>query len=176
MTRLVSGLHAVTAYMITFAGIKSSNKAQLTISRLLKINISVAKGSTSYHIATNANGKNRTSGRKFFKQHGLCNIGVQISDIKGGHGIIWRTRIHFGMLFDIAVLRRHQTKRRQRQLHFLFTMTIAFLRPRCTLTYTNLKSSDSRLFFIILQFFWILCILCFFFYFTRIFHEILRIV
>lgn len=72
---------------------------------------------------------------------------MQISDIQGCHWVIWWPWIHLEYLFA-AILRRHQTRYEvKEQLHFLFTMTIAFLRPRCTLTYTNLKSSDSRLFF-----------------------------
>lgn len=127
----------------------------LTIRRLLKIYISVAKGSTCYHITTNANRENRTSGWKFLKQHGFSNIRVQVSDIQRCHGVIGWTRIHFEN-FTVTVLSRTLTlliSKSKKLLHFLFTMTIAFLRPRCTLTYTNLKSSDSRLYFVILRFF-----------------------
>lgn len=45
--------------------------------------------------------------------------------------------------------------------------TIAFLRPRCTLTYTNLKSSDSRLIFCYFTIFLDFYIFCVFFLFYK---------
>lgn len=57
----------------------------LTISRLLEIDIGIAKGSTSNYIATYTDWQYWSSGREFLEQNGFSYIRVQISYIEWRH-------------------------------------------------------------------------------------------
>ena len=67
-----------------------------TISRLLEVNIGIAKRTAGNHVSAHPDGEDGSSRAEFLVEHGLGNVWVQIPYIEGGHWIARRAWIHVG--------------------------------------------------------------------------------
>ena len=64
-----------------------NNLSIITISRLLEVDIGVAKGHPRDHVSADSDGQNGSSRGEFFEKHGLSDILGQIADVKRGHRV-----------------------------------------------------------------------------------------
>lgn len=65
-----------------------------TVSRLLEIDIGIAKGSAGDHVSAYSDGKNGPSRAEFLVEHGLGNVWMQVSHIEWSHWVARRAGIH----------------------------------------------------------------------------------
>ena len=70
-----------------FRMLKNKSSIIITISRLLEVDIGVAKGHPRDHVSADSDGQNGSSRGEFFKKHGLSDILGQIADVKRGHRV-----------------------------------------------------------------------------------------
>ena len=70
----------------------------LTICWLLEVDVCITKRSSCDHISAYSDWYNWSSCGEFLEQHSFCNIGMEIPNIQGCHGITWSGWIHLGLL------------------------------------------------------------------------------
>lgn len=66
----------------------------LTICRLLEVDIGIPEGPTGDHIPADPNGENRPSGAELLVEHGLGDIGVQVTHVQRCHRVTAGSRVH----------------------------------------------------------------------------------
>lgn len=57
-------------------------RRSLTVSGVLEVDVRVTEGAARDHVATDADGKDRSSGGELFKEHRLGNFWMEVSDVE----------------------------------------------------------------------------------------------
>lgn len=76
----------------------SFKRAKFTVSRLLEVDVSVAKGSSGDHVTAHADGQHWAGRRELLEEHGLGDVRVQVADVQRCHWIIRSSWIHFVLI------------------------------------------------------------------------------
>lgn len=66
----------------------------LTIRRLLEVNIGVAEGPAGDHVPAHPNGEDGPGGAELLVEHGLGDIGVQVTHVQRRHRVTAGSRVH----------------------------------------------------------------------------------
>lgn len=66
----------------------------LTICWLLEVDVGVAQGAAGDHVPADPNGQHGPGGAELLIEHGLGDIGVQVSHVQRGHGVAAGGRVH----------------------------------------------------------------------------------
>lgn len=87
--------HGATSLFISFIAILHLDYP--TVSRLLEVDIGIAKGSTGDHVSAYSDGQDGPSRAEFFVEHGLGNVWMKVPHIEGSHWVARRAGVHVGV-------------------------------------------------------------------------------
>lgn len=79
----------------------------LTVSGLLEVDVGVTERAAGHHVPAHPNGQNGPGRAELLVKHGLGDILVQITHIKGGHRVTWSARVHLSSVRQKSNLPKH---------------------------------------------------------------------
>ena len=65
-----------------------TSNLELTIGRLLEVDVGVAQRPPGDHVPAHPDGEHGASGGELLEQHGLGHLGCQVSHVETRHGIV----------------------------------------------------------------------------------------
>merc|ERR1719284_2337386 len=64
------------------------SRALFGISRLLEVDVGVSEGPPGDHVSADTDGEDGSGRGELLEQHGLGDLGSQVTNIEAGHGIV----------------------------------------------------------------------------------------